>query len=179
MRGCPLQLNFRRLLETLPTLVFKRPKSRTSLNSWPPNQILERLNSIKITLLLVMPILLLSWGPPNTPKCCRTPALAVKLTRFCALARGKDSEITTWFHDEEIMTVKWWMVRALCSVCKSWWESHGTRYKTTCSQILLCHLHCSLILWEFLDRSQTLIWTTHKYYYISLWKMQFYCYIWK
>lgn len=88
-----------------PTLVFKRPKSRTSLNSWPPNQILERLNSIKITLLLVMPILLLSLGPPNTPKCCRTPALAVKLTQFCALARGKDSEITTWFHDEEIMTV--------------------------------------------------------------------------
>ena len=87
-----------------PTLVFKRPESRTSLNSGPPNQILGRLNSIKITLSLVMPVLLLSWGPPNTPKGCRTPALTVKQTQFCALACGKDSEVTTWFHDEEIMT---------------------------------------------------------------------------
>lgn len=43
--------------------------------------------------------------------------------------------------------------------------SHGTRYKTVCSQILLCHLHCSLILWEFLDGRQTLLWMSHKYYY--------------
>ena len=42
-------------------------------------------------------------GAPEHPKGCGAAALPVKLTQLRALARGKDPEVTAWFHDVEIL----------------------------------------------------------------------------
>lgn len=70
-------INLNKIIEFF--FLFKRAKSKASLNSGPLSQISERLNSVKMTLLLTMPVRSFIVGALKHTKGCRAAALPVKL----------------------------------------------------------------------------------------------------